>query len=51
MQPVYIERIYTYKYYGISDIMAGIGGMNAFVGPLLRALIPYFVVLFLYQLA
>ena len=51
MQPDYIERIYKYKYFGFDDIMGSIGGINAFIKPLLGSIVPYFVIYFLYSLS
>lgn len=51
LAPDYIERIYIYKYYGLADIMSGIGGLKAFVDPIMNSMKPYFVIWFLYQLA
>lgn len=50
-QADYTERIYIYKYFGFSDIMAGIGGTNAFIKPILNSVVPYFVIFFLYSLS
>jgi hypothetical protein len=47
----YTERIFIYKYFGTGDIMAGIGGIMGFIGPILANLNPYFVMYFLYKLS
>ena len=47
----FTERIYIYEYYTYSDIMGGIGSMNAFIAPLLNFLTPYFIMFFLYSLS
>ena len=51
IQPQFIERIYIYKYFGVSDIMKAMGGLNAFIRPILAAFVPYFVIHFLYSLS
>ena len=51
MQTEFIQRIYKYKFFGISDIMGGIGGLNAFINPVLKSMIPYFIVYFLFSLS
>ena len=51
LQPNYIERIYTYKYYDFNDVLKGIGGLNAFIGPIIAKIAPYFIIYFLYSLA
>ena len=51
IQADFTERKFIFKYYGKADIMAGIGGIGAFIYPILGYLTPYFVIYFLYSLS
>ena len=47
----FTQRKYTRWYYGINDIMKGIGGIRATVLPIIAFLIPFIVIYFLKLLA
>lgn len=47
----FTEKQYTFKYFMFMDILASIGGLNAFITPLVSKLIPFFVIAFLFRLA
>jgi hypothetical protein len=47
----FTRREYTYKYFTILDIISAIGGVNAFIGPLVRKLAPFLMLLFMFKLA
>ena len=47
----YTERVYTYSYFGISDILAKIGGLNASIMPIVGRFAPFFALYFMLELA
>ena len=47
----YVQREYTFKYVGWGDIMSAIGGINAFLTPIVRNIMPLFILWFLFELA
>lgn len=47
----FTERQFTFKYFLFMDILASIGGLNAFITPLVSKLVPFFVIAFLFRLA
>ena len=47
----FTERIYKYHYYHYSDIIASIGGLQAFITPFITSFGPFFVIMFLIMLA
>jgi len=51
IQADFTERVFNYKYFGKADILSEVGGISAFVYPILKNLTPYFVMFFLYSLA
>ena len=38
----YVERTFIYTYHSVGDIISAIGGINAFIGPILG----YFTIVF-----
>lgn len=51
IQADFTERIYIYKYYGVNEIMTGIGGLQAFLNPIIKSILPFFTMYFMYYLA
>jgi hypothetical protein len=47
----FTQREYTYKYFTFLDVISAIGGVNAFIGPLVRNLAPFVMLYFMYKLA
>ena len=47
----FTETRFTFKYFLFMDILASIGGLNAFITPLMSKLVPFFVIAFLFRLA
>jgi len=47
----FTERIYIYQYMGVNDIIKSVGGINAFIFPILALATPYFVIYFLHNLS
>ena len=47
----FTERHFTFAYFNNLDILASIGGLNAFITPLVSKLVPFFVIAFLFRLA
>ena len=47
----FTQREYTFKYYTILDVISAIGGVNAFIAPVMSKLAPLFVLGFLFKLA
>jgi hypothetical protein len=46
----FVQREYTFTYVHFGDIMSAIGGINAFLTPLVAKLVPLFVLWFLFEL-
>ncbi len=44
----YVERLYTFKYFSIGDVIHAIGGLNAFIGPILKWLVIGFIIFYLF---
>ena len=47
----FTERVYIYQYFGMQDIMQGVGALNAFIIPIIAMFTPYFIIYFLYSLS
>ena len=47
----YKQVFYTYTYFDIKNIFSNIGGLNASIGPIVRAFYPLIILIFLYKLA
>ena len=47
----FVERIYRFKYYNAGDVLSAIGGLNAFINPILKWLVIAFIISFLMQLS
>lgn len=47
----FTQRYYEVYYFGVTDIMAIIGGLNASIGPLLKSLAPLFILNYLWALS
>ena len=47
----FVERLYYLKYFSLGDIIHAIGGLNAFINPILKWLIIAFIIFYLFQLA
>ena len=47
----FTERQVTYEYYHVADIVSQIGGIFAFIRPILDLITPLFILYFLYSLA
>ena len=44
----YVERLYTFKYFDINDVIHAIGGLNAFINPILKWLVIAFIIFYLF---
>jgi hypothetical protein len=51
IQTDFTERQFQYRYNGLSDVMGSIGGLNAFIKPILGYATPYFILIFMYMLS
>lgn len=47
----FTQREYTYKYFTFLDVISAIGGVNAFISPIVKNLAPLFMLYFMYRLA
>ena len=47
----YKQVYYTYTYFDMKNIFQNIGGLNASIGPIIRAFYPIIILIFLYKLA
>jgi hypothetical protein len=44
----FVERVYEFQYFNASDVLSAIGGLNAFINPILKWLVIAFIIFFLY---
>ena len=46
----FVQREYSFTYVAWGDIMSAIGGINAFLTPIVAQFMPFFVLWFLFEL-
>ena len=47
----FTQRVYSYSYFTVSDILAKMGGLSASIMPIIGRLAPFFALYFLLELS